>query len=208
VDCVANAPLHLALAANNLTMVRLLVERGSRLSALNGNGRTPAVLSLFGLHPWWRNEEKLEILELLLNSGAEYKMLVAATLGDEVRVRELLRGDPSLRMPLIPAGGDPSLEPRRKATPPLSGCCWSTGPIRMQGSNLPGWLRVARSGGKGFHRHRPASARQGRRAGALGRFFRRFGIRVATASEDPPSALSACYRELGPVICYEFGRMR
>ena len=96
VDCVANAPLHLAVAANNPAMVRLLVERGSRLDALNGNGRTPAVIALFGLHRWWRNEEKPEILEYLLKSGAEYRMLIAATLGDEARVRELLRGDPSL----------------------------------------------------------------------------------------------------------------
>lgn len=96
VDCVGNAPLHLAVAANNLPMVRLLVERGSRLDALNGNGRTPAVIALFGLHRWWRSEEKPEILELLLKSGAEYRMLIAATLGDESRVRELLRSDPAL----------------------------------------------------------------------------------------------------------------
>jgi ankyrin repeat protein len=96
VDCVANGPLHLAVAANNLAMVRLLVERGSHLNALNGDGRTPAVIALFGLHRWWRTEEKPEILELLLQSGAEYRMLIAATLGDEARVRDLLRGDPSL----------------------------------------------------------------------------------------------------------------
>ena len=68
----------------------------SGVSPQNGNGRTPAVIALFGLHRWWRNEEKPEILDLLLKSGAEYKMLIAATLGDEERVRELLRGDPSL----------------------------------------------------------------------------------------------------------------
>lgn len=96
VDCVANRPLHLAVAANNLPMVRLLLERGSPLDARNGNGRMPAVIALFGLHRWWRNEEKPEILELLLKSGAEYTMLIAATLGDEARVRELLSLDPSL----------------------------------------------------------------------------------------------------------------
>ncbi|HKE26564.1 MAG TPA: ankyrin repeat domain-containing protein [Bryobacteraceae bacterium] len=96
VDCVANGPLHLAVAADNLARVRLLVERGSQLDAQNGNGRTPTVIALFGLHRWWRNEDKPETLDLLLKSGAEYKMLIAATLGDEVRVRELLRSDPSL----------------------------------------------------------------------------------------------------------------
>jgi ankyrin repeat protein len=96
VDCVANGPLHLAVAAYNPAMVRLLVERGSGPNTLNGNGRTPAVIAIFGLHRWWRNEEKPEILELLLKSGADYTMLIAATLGDEARVRERLRGDPSL----------------------------------------------------------------------------------------------------------------
>lgn len=96
VDCVANGPLHLAVAADNRAMVQLLVERGSPLEAQNGNGRTPAVIALFGLHRWWRNEEKAEILELLLKSGAVYTMLIAATRGDEARVRELLGVDPSL----------------------------------------------------------------------------------------------------------------
>jgi ankyrin repeat protein len=96
VDAVGNAPLHLAVAANNPGMVRLLVESGSPLDARNGNGRTPAVIALFGLHRWWRNEEKPEILDLLLRSGAEYTMLIAATLGDETRVRELLRDGASL----------------------------------------------------------------------------------------------------------------
>jgi len=76
-------------------MVRLLIEAGSPLDARNGNDRTPAVIALFGLHRWWRNEEKPEILDLLLKSGAAYTILVAATLGDEARVREILSADPS-----------------------------------------------------------------------------------------------------------------
>ena len=96
VDAVANAALHLAVAANNFQMVRLLLESGSPPNARNGNGRTPAVIALFGLHRWWRNEEKPEILDLLLKSGAEYTILIAATLGDEARVGEILLADPSL----------------------------------------------------------------------------------------------------------------
>ncbi len=60
------------------------------MDARNGNGRTPAVIALFGLHRWWRNGEKPGILELLLKSGAEYTLLIAATRGDETRVREIL----------------------------------------------------------------------------------------------------------------------
>jgi hypothetical protein len=58
VDTVGNAPLHLAIAANNPGLVRMLVESGSPLDARNGNGRSPAVIALFGLHRWWRNEEE------------------------------------------------------------------------------------------------------------------------------------------------------
>ena len=114
VDAVGNNALHLAVAANNLEMVRVLVASGSHLDARNGNGRTPAVIALFGLHRYWCNEEKPEILDLLLKSGAEYTMLVAATRGDESRVRELLgadrslanRADPCCRRPLSGAASN------------------------------------------------------------------------------------------------------
>jgi len=96
VDAVGNAPLHLAVASNNLKLVRLLVQKGSPIDARNGNGRTPAVISLFGLHRWWRNEEKPRILEFLLKSGAVYTLLIAATRGDTARVRKILSGNPSL----------------------------------------------------------------------------------------------------------------
>src|SRR4029078_2092021 len=39
--------------------------------------------------------EKPEILDFLLKSGAEYTLLIAATRGDEARVREILSTDPS-----------------------------------------------------------------------------------------------------------------
>ncbi|MBT5711872.1 sigma-70 family RNA polymerase sigma factor, partial [Candidatus Poribacteria bacterium] len=96
VDPVGNTPLHHATAANCLELVRVLVDHGAPVDALNGDGRTPAVVALFGLHRYWRNELKLEILEHLLAHGAEHTPLIAASTGDEVRLRELLRVDPSL----------------------------------------------------------------------------------------------------------------
>jgi ankyrin repeat protein len=95
VDAVGNAALHLATAASNLEMVRLLIEGGSPVDVRNGNGRTPAIIALFGLHRWWRNEEKPEILDMLLKKGADYTLLIAAAQGDEARVREILRTDSS-----------------------------------------------------------------------------------------------------------------
>lgn len=95
VDAVGNTALHWAVWANLPETVRLLVEQGAPLEARNGDGRTPAVVALYGFHRWWRNQKKPDILRFLLDKGAEYTMLLAAALGDERRVRELLRQDPS-----------------------------------------------------------------------------------------------------------------
>ncbi len=96
VDAVGNTALHLAVACNQLPLVELLVDAGASIDARNGDGRTPSVVALFGFHRWSRCDEKPEILELLLKRGAEYTILLAATRGDETRVRELLRGNRSL----------------------------------------------------------------------------------------------------------------
>lgn len=95
VDGVGNTPLHIAVASGNLDMTRLLIERGAPVDARNGDGRTPGIVALFGLHRYWRNEMKPDILNVLLRNGAEYTLLIAATVGDEARVRELVEADPS-----------------------------------------------------------------------------------------------------------------
>lgn len=94
-DLVGNSALHLATAWNQIDIVRVLLDNGAPVDVRNGSGRMPSVVALFGFHRWWRDEEKLEILDLLRKHGAEYTMLIAATLGDEARVRELLLADPS-----------------------------------------------------------------------------------------------------------------
>lgn len=95
VDAVGNTTLHIAVAANRLKMTRLLVEHGAPVDARNGDGRTPAVVALFGLHRYWRNEAKPKMLDYLLSKGAEYTTLIAAAVGDEKQVRELVEADPS-----------------------------------------------------------------------------------------------------------------
>ena len=95
VDMVGNTLLHLAVSSNNLEIVSLLIESGAPLDARNGDGRTPSVVALFGFHRWWRNEMKQKILDLLMEKGAEYTLLMAAALGDQERVRELLAQHPS-----------------------------------------------------------------------------------------------------------------
>lgn len=107
VDLVGNTALHWAVWSDNLEMVRLLLDHDSPIDTLNGSGRTPAVVALFGYHRWWRYEEKPEILELLVKSGASYTLLMASTVGDLPRVEELLHEDPSRANELDSCGRRP-----------------------------------------------------------------------------------------------------
>jgi cytohesin len=95
VDRVGNTALHWAVAVDRPKIVRLLVDRGALVHARNGDGRTPAVVALFGFHRYWREEEKPGVLRLLLERGAEYTTLIASSVGDIDRVRVLLAEDPA-----------------------------------------------------------------------------------------------------------------
>ena len=107
VDAVGNTPLHLAVALNRPEMVRILVEHGAPVDARNGDGRTPSVVALYGLRRYWRYEAKPDILQYLLRNGAEYTVLLAASIGDEARVRELVAEDPSRANAADPSGRRP-----------------------------------------------------------------------------------------------------
>jgi len=94
VNVVGNTPLHLAAATGAVGIARLLIDCGALVDAPNGDLRTPAVVALYGLHRYWRNDRQPEVLDLLLAGGAEYTALIAASVGDERRVRGLLSDDP------------------------------------------------------------------------------------------------------------------
>jgi len=96
VDHAGSTALHHAVAVNNLELVRVLVENGSPIDPRNGALRTPLVAAFYSLHYGFRDEPKPEIIDYLLANGAAYTMLIAAARGDEARIRELLRQDPSL----------------------------------------------------------------------------------------------------------------
>ena len=94
IDSIANTPLHWAVDINNLDIVRLLLERGAQIEFRRGDGRTPAQIAVFGMHMYWRREERPEIIQYLLNHGAEHTCLIAAATKNIDRVRECLREDP------------------------------------------------------------------------------------------------------------------
>lgn len=95
-DHAGNTPLHHAVACDDLELVRLLLDRGADANACNGDGRTPAVVALYGLHRYWREEPKPALLDALLAHGAPSTILIDAACGNENGVRDWLRADPSL----------------------------------------------------------------------------------------------------------------
>jgi ankyrin repeat protein len=104
IDAAANTPLHWAVDTGNLELVRLLVERKSPVDARRGDGRTPALIAIYGMHKYWRREDKPEILGYLLTQGAEYSCLIASATGNIDRVRECLRGDAASANNIDPIG--------------------------------------------------------------------------------------------------------
>src|SRR5581483_6993632 len=72
----------------------LLVERNAPVEFRRGDGRTPAQIAVFGMNKYWWREERPEILQFLLDNGAEHSCLIAAVTKNIERVRECLQNDP------------------------------------------------------------------------------------------------------------------
>ena len=116
-DALGRRPLHYAVenVANNGTeMLDLLLDRGADIDAtgfssddrLGGQGFRPVALALWQ-HPYWPQRNDCDTARRLLDRGAEYTTTIAAALGDEQRVRELLHRDASLANELEPGGKRP-----------------------------------------------------------------------------------------------------
>ena len=102
-DHLGRRPLHYAVEAGQADLVNLLIDRGADVDAsgfssddrLGGTGFRPVVLALWH-HPYWQQRNDYAICRQLLGRGARYSITVAAALGDEERVRELLASDSDL----------------------------------------------------------------------------------------------------------------
>ncbi len=102
-DDVGRKPLHYAVEARNHELLELLITKGAEVDApgfssdnrLGGFGFRPIVSALWH-HPYWSQRSDYDTVRLLLNHGADYTLTVAAALGDEARVRELLSQSPAL----------------------------------------------------------------------------------------------------------------
>ena len=98
-DHLGRRPLHYAVEAGRRDLVDLLLDAGAGVDApgfggddrLGGSGFRPVVLALWH-NPYWGQRNDYAMARHLLVRGAEYSITVAAALGDEARVEELLSG--------------------------------------------------------------------------------------------------------------------
>ncbi len=117
-DALGRRPLHYAVEnaaeGGGLEMLDLLLDRGADIDAtgfssddrLGGQGFRPITLALWQ-HPYWPQRNDYETARRLLDRGAEYTSTIAAALGDEERLQELLRRDASLADQPEPGGKRP-----------------------------------------------------------------------------------------------------
>ena len=99
-DHLGRRPLHYAVAAGRGDLVDLLLDAGADIDALGfggddrvgGGGFRPVALALWR-GPYWGRRDDLALARHLLDRGADYSPAIAAALGDETRVVELLRAD-------------------------------------------------------------------------------------------------------------------
>lgn len=99
-------PLHYAVDTNDLDLVKFVVYAGATVdieahsndNRLGSEGFRPVVSALWH-HNYWRQKNNYDVVDFLLQHGAEYNLVVAAARGDLDRVRHLLlreQADPNV----------------------------------------------------------------------------------------------------------------
>jgi ankyrin repeat protein len=102
-DEVGRPPLHFAVATGRRDLVDLLLDAGAEIDAaapsaddrFGGDSFRPVALALWH-HAYWRQRNDYALARHLLTRGARSTITIAAALGDEERVAELLARDRSL----------------------------------------------------------------------------------------------------------------
>ena len=99
-DHLGRRPLHYAVEAGSRDLVDLLLDAGAEIDTpgfggddrIGGGGFRPVVLALWH-NPYWGQRNDYAMARYLLDRGADHSITVAAALGDQGRVEELLRSD-------------------------------------------------------------------------------------------------------------------
>lgn len=105
-DALGNNALHWAVITRQLSLIERFVELGTPIDALRADGQTPVLLVVNCARDYWYRANRSPahpslrdtsiLVGSLLAHGATYTISVAAAVGDQERVDELLRKDGSL----------------------------------------------------------------------------------------------------------------
>lgn len=109
-DALGNNPLHWAVITRQPALIGQFVKLGTPVDALRADGQTPALLAANGAMDYWYRETRgrshpslrntVAMTGMLLAHGADYTISLAAILGDQERLEELVRADASLAVQL------------------------------------------------------------------------------------------------------------
>jgi ankyrin repeat protein len=111
-DALGNSALHWAVLTRQLGLIKYFVELGAPVDAERADGQTPILLAVHGSDYWYRESRGSShptlrnnwvLVGSLLANGAHYAISVAAAVGDQERVEQLLSKDGSLAARLDPA---------------------------------------------------------------------------------------------------------
>ena len=105
-DALGNNSLHWSVITRQLGLIQRFVELGTPIDAHRADGLTPVLLAASGANDYWYRATRGQshpslrntsvLVGALLALGATYVISVAAAIGDQERVEELLQKDPSL----------------------------------------------------------------------------------------------------------------
>ncbi|HEV3345334.1 MAG TPA: ankyrin repeat domain-containing protein, partial [Pirellulales bacterium] len=103
-DALGNNSLHWSVLTRQLNLIERFAKRGTPIEAERADGQTPVLLAVSGATDYWyratrgRSHPSLRnasvIVGYLLALGANYTISVAAAVGDQERVEQILRDDP------------------------------------------------------------------------------------------------------------------
>jgi ankyrin repeat protein len=106
-DALGNSALHWSVLTRQLGLIKRFVDLGTPIDARRADGQTPVLLAVNGSDYWYRAtrgrshpslRDASVMVGSLLAQGAEYTISVAAAVGDQERVEQLLRKDAGLAM--------------------------------------------------------------------------------------------------------------
>lgn len=116
-DALGNNALHWSVITRQLGLIERFVDSGTPIDAQRADGKTPVLLAVNGATDYWYRATRARahpslrnasvLVGSLLTRGANYTISVAAAVGDQERVEQLLQKDPGLARRLDPARVSP-----------------------------------------------------------------------------------------------------